>query len=594
MFVLAPNESPIRRHRTGPADFCCPGCLKPALSQVYAHRCDETGTSFSSARKECPLCFNRIQPAPGFPSLVAVYLNSVADKNKTGVTRDNLNSENNRLVPTPRGEFVVITNGSGNAHPILLPVNTSFKGSDDYAAYVGLYDCDAPAAGEVRIITPAVVAKKGGGWLVKERGRLEIVPPQLETRDVIRHFAGWAEDYLKSAAAKTVVSYDTRKKLLKVIDQNGDGAVLVIDDRPGDPFVLPRITEFQGERGFVEYFKTYYNDFYECSGSGAGRLWIVDPALVRKTKGGWRLLKKGVFEIRPSPADSTVEAVVPDNKETTPIEPVPLLTSGGHPGRIKPLVVAALVIGLPLLVIVTWRLWPSPKSPPVSKGEPMMPVPSGTFLMGSNDGEENERPAHRVTVKAFYVDAFETTRQEYHQFIDATKHRAPPGWANGKYPAGTARLPATGVDWYDADSYCKWTNKRLPTEEEWELAARGFDGRKYPWGNDWNPGSANAEKASQGLTDVDIFKGASPYGAVGMIGNAWEWTANKLKPYPGGRIPPQELGDGRVDLRVIRGGSWQSDSTSATTTYRWGWPASGGNDYSNTGFRCVRDGQPAH
>jgi formylglycine-generating enzyme required for sulfatase activity len=592
-FVLVPNESPIRRHRTGPADLCCPGCLKPALSQVYTHCCDETGTSFSSARKECPLCFNRIQPAPSFPSLVAVYLNSVADKNKSAVTRDILDNENNRLVPAPRGEFLVITNGAGNVNPILLPGNTSFQGSEDYEAYVGLYDCDEPTAGEVRILSPAVVDKKRGGWVVKERGRLEIVPPQHETQDVTMHFPGWAEDYLKSATRKTAVSYDSGKKLIKVVDQNGQGAVLMIDDRPGEPFLLPRITEFLGERGFVEYFKTYYKDFYECTRSGAGNLWIVDPAMVRKTKGGWRLSKKGVLEIRPSPAEPTVEASAPDNRQTTPTESGPSPTSLSHPRRIKPLVVAALVIGLPLLVVMTWRLWPGSSSPPVSKGKSMMPVPNSAFLMGRNDGEENERPAHRVTVKAFYMDAFEITRQEYQQFIDATKHQAPPGWANGKYPAGTARLPVTGVDWYDAESYCKWTNKRLPTEEEWELAARGFDGRKYPWGNDWKPGYANAEKASQGLTDVDIFKGASPYGAIGMIGNAWEWTATKLAPYPGGRIPPQELGDGKVDLRVIRGGSWQSDSTSATTTYRWGWPSSGGKDYSNTGFRCVSDGQPA-
>lgn len=221
----------------------------------------------------------------------------------------------------------------------------------------------------------------------------------------------------------------------------------------------------------------------------------------------------------------------------------------------------------------------------------MLYVPGGEFMMGSDLGDDYEKPTHRVTVKPLFIDKSEVTCGEYEKFIKATNHRLPRNWSNASCPRAAFNNPVTGVDWYDATAYAQWAGKRLPTEEEWELAARGSDGRKYPWGNDWKSGFANAENASQGLTEVDRFKGASPYGAIGMVGNAWEWTASKLAPYAGGRISPQELGDGKVDLRVIRGGSWQSDRSSATTTYRWGWPASGGKDYSNTGFRCVKDAQ---
>jgi formylglycine-generating enzyme required for sulfatase activity len=215
----------------------------------------------------------------------------------------------------------------------------------------------------------------------------------------------------------------------------------------------------------------------------------------------------------------------------------------------------------------------------------MVYVAGGEFTMGNASGDEYERPPHKVTVKAFFIDQYEVTCEEYARFVKATGRTPPLGWRNGQYPAGAAQQPVTGVNWDDANAYAAWAGKRLPTEEEWEFAARGTDGRLYPWGKEWKVGMANASGASGGgIADVGTFKGLSPSGAYDMVGNAWEWTASDLKPYPGGQLSEPEL----AGLKVIRGGYWGSRITKATTTFRRGWPANGGDDYTNTGFRCVR------
>ena len=213
-------------------------------------------------------------------------------------------------------------------------------------------------------------------------------------------------------------------------------------------------------------------------------------------------------------------------------------------------------------------------------------VPGGNFTMGRDDGDQYERPAHKVSVKPFFIDTHEVTNEEYRRFIVATNHRAPPAWIGKTYVAPErANFPVRGVNWDDANDYAKWAGKRLPTEEEWEFAARGTDGRRYPWGNDWRPGLANANAANSGIVDVGQYKGASPFGAYDMVGNACEWTASTLQAYPGGQIPPQVS----LDLRVIRGGTFQSNENQATCTYRRPWPARAASTYSQTGFRCAKD-----
>lgn len=218
----------------------------------------------------------------------------------------------------------------------------------------------------------------------------------------------------------------------------------------------------------------------------------------------------------------------------------------------------------------------------------MVYVPGGELMMGNDAGEAQERPAHKVVVQPFFIDRNEVTCEEYAKFVAATGHRAPMTWPDGHYPDGAAHHPITGVDWDDANAFAAWVGKRLPTEQEWEFAARGTEGRRYPWGNEWRPNQAN--DISSGLNQTanvgSYPSGASPFGANDLVGNAWEWTASDYVPYPGGQLPQANPSG---NLKVIRGSAFGGDQAHATTTFRMGWPMRGAEDYSKTGFRCVKD-----
>jgi serine/threonine-protein kinase len=231
-------------------------------------------------------------------------------------------------------------------------------------------------------------------------------------------------------------------------------------------------------------------------------------------------------------------------------------------------------------------------TPPPPEG--MVFIPGGAFLMGRNGGDEYERPEHQVTVAPFFLDKFEVTCEEYQKFVDETGHRPPPSWTKGRFSEGEGRLPVTGVSWDDATAFALWAGKRLPTEEEWEFAARGTNGRLYPWGNQWIENTANVASAGYGKpVEVGSFAGsASPFGIHDMIGNVWEWTGSEIHSYPGGKIQEDGLSAAdRARLKVIRGGCFLSGPSEASTTYRMGYAARG-RDYSQTGFRCAKDVGP--
>lgn len=200
----------------------------------------------------------------------------------------------------------------------------------------------------------------------------------------------------------------------------------------------------------------------------------------------------------------------------------------------------------------------------------MVKIPAGPFLMGSpgrpaaeGKGNEDEGPPHEVFVETFYIDLYETTNAHYKRYLDATGARAPLLFRRGTYRPGLANHPVVYVSWKDADAFCRWRGKRLPNEAEWEKAARGDDGRHFPWGMQFDANLANTPQYSLsrgisvskgGTMPVGSFEGGkSPYGLYDMAGNVYEWVSNWYMPYPGNQYP--NIHYGRRN-KVLRGGSW--------------------------------------
>jgi formylglycine-generating enzyme required for sulfatase activity len=226
---------------------------------------------------------------------------------------------------------------------------------------------------------------------------------------------------------------------------------------------------------------------------------------------------------------------------------------------------------------------------------PMVEIPAGEFVMGSDGTQalEDERPSHRVWLDAFSIDLHEVTTAQYAAFLAASKRASPWQWNTVDLSQHGDR-PVVGVDWHDAEAFCTWSGKRLPTEAEWEKAARGTDGRLYPWGNQ-APTSELANFAlgarfsyNQVLLPVQSHQsGKSPYGLYHMAGNAYEWVqdwygTNYYEISPN-RNPP---GPAHGQFKVLRGGSW-SDLPKYLLTYgRFKLPPETKNSY--TGFRCAK------
>lgn len=244
------------------------------------------------------------------------------------------------------------------------------------------------------------------------------------------------------------------------------------------------------------------------------------------------------------------------------------------------------IVSRPSKDVVAPEVIPAVETKPEEPSPPpgMAYVPGGEFIMGSDTGDEFSRPSHPTTVQPFFIDLTEVTNEDYQRFVAAAGHQTPAGWKNGTFLAGKGKFPVTGVSWFDAADYAEWAGKRLPTEEEWEFAARGTENRIYPWGNDWDPDLANAEHHAGGLRDVGEG-GRSPFGLFDMSGNAWEWTASDAIPFPGGKAFPKS----RLKLKIIRGGNWQSDRNKATAVFRGFYGASGEAEYNGTSFRCAKD-----
>lgn len=229
-------------------------------------------------------------------------------------------------------------------------------------------------------------------------------------------------------------------------------------------------------------------------------------------------------------------------------------------------------------------------------GAPMVLVPAGEFVMGSDKGDDDESPVHRVYVDAFYLDKFEVTNGRFAKFVEAIQSEPPWGFSDKDTPVTHADRPVRWVSWMDAMGYCLWAGKRLPTEAEWEKAARGTDGRVYPWGND-APTTAHAvfglkEGGADTVSPIgNRDKGKSPYGAHDLAGNLYEWVTDwyaedyytNFAKTPA--INPRGPSEGTA--KVQRGGSYINNPYRLRSSFRTkGDPT---EQDPNVGFRCAQE-----
>ena len=238
-------------------------------------------------------------------------------------------------------------------------------------------------------------------------------------------------------------------------------------------------------------------------------------------------------------------------------------------------------------------------SPPAVCPAGMNVVPQGAFLMGASDQDPDahpdEKPQRQVSLDAFCIDHTEVSNEQYAAFLSATNYPAPLNWNGSSYPPGVNQnykdLPVVFVSWIDAQSYCIWQHKKLPTEAQWEKAARGADGLTYPWGNTFDPTKANyGETRPRGLQTVDSYSnGQSPYGVLNMAGNVAEWTSDLYLADAYSRMPdlnPEGPTDSASGTRVVRGGSYVDAMQNLRTTARLG-TVQPTQTQGDIGFRCA-------
>ena len=206
----------------------------------------------------------------------------------------------------------------------------------------------------------------------------------------------------------------------------------------------------------------------------------------------------------------------------------------------------------------------------------MVLIPAGDFTLGTDDKSPDERPKQKIHVEAFYIDKYEVTNAEYKAVV-----------SSHTYPENQDEYPVTGVTWEQATEFARLAKKRLPTEIEWEKAARGADAREYPWGDTWNPEFANINTGQLNLRALPVGKfraGASPYGCLDMSGNVYEWTASWYSAYEGNTQIEKNYGQ---LFRVLRGGSFKTGQFEARCmTRRYDLVTNKREDY---GFRCAAD-----
>ncbi len=270
--------------------------------------------------------------------------------------------------------------------------------------------------------------------------------------------------------------------------------------------------------------------------------------------------------------------------------------------KLRPMILLFLICVLSIGICACLRESQSTDEPPTEivsevDGAAMMLIPAGTFQMGSTTGDSDEKPVHPVTLHAFYMDIYEVTNARYQKFVESTGYAQPPLAHNPHFNAPDT--PVVQVNWRDAAAYAAWANKRLPTEAEWEYAARGgLVGKRYPNGDIITHADANLA----GISGTDKWKWTAPVGSFlsngyhiyDMAGNVWEWCFDEynsefysLSTQDNPRFGEEDTPD-RENFRILRGGGWGGAPEDLRVADRWYHLSSG----STIGFRCVKDLAP--
>lgn len=241
----------------------------------------------------------------------------------------------------------------------------------------------------------------------------------------------------------------------------------------------------------------------------------------------------------------------------------------------------------------------------LTDGKEMVLIPAGDFIMGTDKIDNithrkigavkplylDQHPIRTVYLDNYYIDKYEVTNQEYKKFLDESGYdELPSHWENGSYVDGTEKYPVTHVTWREALTYSLWAQKLLPTEAQWEKAARGEKGRFYPWGDSYEKGKSNIDiDGKRALAEVGTYSGdISPYNVYDLAGNVMEWTIDWYQPYPGNTYNNPRFGK---TLKVLRGNAFQKAGHYFLDAYRYSFTRteSDPNDYfENVGFRCVK------
>lgn len=258
-----------------------------------------------------------------------------------------------------------------------------------------------------------------------------------------------------------------------------------------------------------------------------------------------------------------------------------------------------------LLVAAAQSLQVVPAPPKGKDRAPMVEIPAGSFPMGvppgDRDGGRDEYPRHEVLLDTFLIDQFEVTNGRYSEFVKNTNHRVPQNptnptrnlWQGNTISESLAERPVINVDWFDADAYCRWAGKRLPTEAEWEKAAKGTSDRRFPWGN-VEPTAKHLNYNQRWIGEKTLMPvgsyeaGKSPYGVYDVVGNVWEWVNDWYDARYYERSPSKNpKGPQEGTKKVIRGAGWQNETPTVRIFTRVESDPMMRNE--STGFRCAAD-----